>query len=1613
MKFRQRKRLFSSFLALTMIFTLLFPGFGAAQANSTKSVKKQVSSAALTQMKTLIAQQKAGLSSEAVLHPDLQNLSGDKEVAVIVELSDYPVALVKGINKVAGKTTSKAEEKTIQQKVVSQQQKFQTNLSSKGIKAKVGYTYNYTFNGMALTLKASQVKELLKVDGVKLVEPDVERHALGTKTSGTAVKPAMNTSSPFLDVPSVWALGYKGQGVKVAVLDTGIDYNHPEFQNVYKGGYNFVPQTDTKQYARDRAADDPYETTPLDRPAGKAEFDANGSAFYTEHGTHVAGTIAAQGNNTFGIKGLAPSVELYAYRVLGAYGSGANSGVIAGIDKAAQEKMDVINLSLGGSSNSQTASDAVAINNAALAGVTAVIATGNSGPNRGTIGSPSTAAYAISVANSTVPETTMKGQASVTLEGSDPTSYDMDLMGWKFGTKPGELLSGTYDVVAVPGLGEAKDYNGLDVQGKVALISRGTIAFVDKIANAKKAGAVATIIHNNTGTAPAGVFLGDSFAFIPTFDMSTTNGNALRTALATKKATVTFGNFTESKTAGDDINSSSSRGPANPNFDLKPDVSAPGTNIMSSVPAYGKDFPDASYLESYDRFTGTSMATPHVAGIAALLKSEHPDWTPFDIKVAISNTAKQLDVKKYDVFSQGPGRVQPLAAATTEALAYSLDKTSFSGKSYDNIKGTVTFGNVPTNPNNASTITKDILVKNLTGNASDYTVTVQNTKAATGTLAAANVTVDKSNFTLAANGENSLKVTLNVPKGTGTTGNEILGYVKITNGKTSLNLPFAGNFAPPTGLKSFSVDSYHISPNGDKKLDSTTVRYEFYDRQGQTQIELWDASNPDGGYYGDGSVGYIVGTASTTTGPKTGTFNGGYTEWNTGAKKNAPDGVYTLDLASLNTANNAISAEAWLGPVFIKTTAPKIVVDDTNTTKQSNYDLSGSLQDSYVNWKSLVEETFGEDYDVNSNLHVNYELTNSNGEKVGEAATITLDQDGTFKLALSGLTLGENKVKLTVDDEGQNHAEKEIVVNYVDNDAPVTTAKVTGTEGTNGWYTSDVTVELSAKDEGTGVKSTEYKLNDGEWSTYTKEINLSTGTTAMDFRSTDNNENVETTQSLTVKIDKTAPIVSGVKNDGLYNHDVAITFNEGTATLDGKDFATNTLVSEDGNHTLVVTDEAGNKTTVTFTIDKIAPEVNGVEDGFYNHDVTITFNEGEATLNGKDIENETKVSEEGSYTLVVTDAAGNSTVVNFTIDKKVPQVIGVADYSNYNHFVTILFDKGTATLNGSEFKSGNVSEEGTYTLVVTDKAGNVTTVHFTIDTTAPVVSGVENFGLYNQNVTLSFNELGGLLNGQPIPSGTVVSQEGSYLIEVTDAAGNITYKFFTIDKTAPVVSGVTNNGLYNKDVTVSFNEGTATLNGKEVKSGTAVKTNGVYTVVVTDAAGNKTTVKFTIDKTAPTAAKINQISDKSTKVTGKAEANATVKLYIAGKYQRSVTADKSGNYSFTIKKQKAGTEIKVTATDKAGNVSKAAAVKVVDKTAPSTPKVDKVTVKSTKVTGKAEAGSKVVVKVGSKVIGTATADKKGNFSAKIAKQKAGKTLSVTAADKAGNVSAAKKVTVKK
>ncbi|MFD1848817.1 S8 family serine peptidase [Oceanobacillus bengalensis] len=1088
-------KLSNKFSSILLIITLIFSLFNPVliSANSSNDSSKQLNTEErIAHLKETVSKQRTMLEQKPAINPSLQEISGNKEVAVIVQLSEPPVALEEGQNKVQGKSFSASQATTAKTKVINEQARFEKALKSKKINYEKGFTYHQAFNGMSIKLKASELDELLTIDGVLNVEPDEVVHALDISPDDR-VDSAMVDSVPHLEVPELWEDGYEGEGVKVAVLDTGIDYNHPDFEGIYKGGYNFIKHG--PDYARERADDDPYETTPEDWPEHMPEFSANGSSFYTSHGTHVAGIIAATGNNDHGIKGIAPKIDLYAYRVLGAYGSGMTSGIIAGIDKAVEEDMDIINLSLGGGSNSQTAPDSIAINNATLAGVTSIVATGNSGPGRGTVGNPASAALAISVGNSTLPEETIQATLSVEA-GTYSDEYNVALMGWTFAEDPAETLSGSYDVVAVPGFGAASDYEGIDAEGKVVLASRGEIAFVDKIAAAKDAGAVGIIIHNNVeGDGPADVLLGNSFGFIPTYDIATADGQAFREAIeATENKTgkVTFSDYEKDTTEGDHINDSSSRGPSTPVFDIKPDVSAPGTNIMSTIPAYGKDDPEADYAKAYDRKTGTSMAAPQVAGIAALLLSKNPDWTPYDVKVALSNTAKQLDTELYDVFAQGPGRVQPLEAVSAEALAYALDTTESDGEIVNYEKGTVTFGRVSPDPEQETTKTKEIEVRNLSGASSNYDVSVEVTKAATGELADASVSVDKSSFTLGDS--ETLNVELTVPAGEESPGNELLGYIHITNGTTNLSLPFAVEFSTqsPTGLEYFELEEYAISPNGDGKHEEALLQFGLLNDEEAMSIELWDAVNPDGGAFGDGYLGYFA-FQPLQAGYWSIPIGGTYVDWGTDEETVIPDGVYTIDFNSWDLESGDITFLADDGPFFVKTTASEIEFDTVEEEiESSEYEVTGTITDGFIDFKETVENMFALPYDVNEKLTVTYEVTDKDGN-TSEQNEVVLEQDGTFAIPLTELPSGENTLSLHVNDIVENTATADVTLN-VKAEAPKemnVTLTPSTTEPTEGPVT--ITVDTDSETELVALKWLEGEKTAADFAEAGNDIALEAG----------------------------------------------------------------------------------------------------------------------------------------------------------------------------------------------------------------------------------------------------------------------------------------------------------------------------------------------------------------------------------------------------------------------------------------------------------------------------------------------------------------------------------------
>lgn len=1078
MKKNNIQKLFSSLFIFALIFSLLTPAFSATpEQDNFKSidVDKQ-----LEQMQEVIDKHESLLEREPSINPSLlRERSSDAEVDVIIQFTEAPVALEKGKSTIQQKSFSAVEENTVKDRVQSQQEEFEQFLKKNNIPFEKGASYDHVLNGVSGKVNKSDLEELLEIPGILRIDPDYEVYALETpKASDQEMTPFMDQTVPHLGIDKLHERGITGEGVKVAVLDTGIDYNHPDLEGIYKGGLNFVDH-DPALYKDERDEDDAYETSPGERPEGVPEFDSDGRSFYTTHGTHVAGTIAAQGNNEYNIKGIAPDIDLYAYRVLGAYGSGSSSGIIDAIDKAVEEEMDIINLSLGGGSNSEESPDSIAINNAVLAGVTAVVATGNAGPGRGTIGNPATAALAISVGNSTPPEEFKT--ANVSIEAGDlEINSQMSLMAWTYGSDPAIDLDGELEVIAIPGYGETDDFADIDVEGKIALISRGETPFVDKIAAAKEAGAIGALIHNNVETGPADVYLSTAFDFIPAFDMPTEDGEALRGALEEHQATISFSNFVSTESEGNEMSLSSSQGPSIPNFDIKPDVVAPGSNIMSTVPAYQKDFPEANYGKAYDRASGTSMATPHAAAVAALVKSAYPDFDPFDIKVAMSNTAELLDTDVYDVFEQGAGLVQAEKAIDSDAYAYVTDTAPSDSGIIDHKKGTITFGHVEPHADESFTITKEIELKNNTSESSIYDVSVDITKNATGNLSDATVTVDKNEILL--NETETITVTLTIPSGEPDPGNELLGYIHITNGNTNLSLPFAAEFGPvPVQEEYFYLTDYAIAPNSEGSPSTSTAIFNILENRIILSVELHDANN-----VGDGSEGLSYMGAYALQPLPAGAyqleFDHTYMDTNENIEKVAPDGVYGINLFSLTESYEELNElEA---PFFIKSTNPEISFDSIDSQEFIDT-ISGTIDDQFVDFKEAVEQNIGVPYNVNEHLDVTYEIT-KDGEVAEEGETL-LQDDGSFDISVADKGFGDYTITLSVVDELGHTAEESFDFSRGMQPIEVTLAPST-TEQTDGPL--QINVEVDSKSEVTTIKWLQGEHDEESFAENGEEMNI-------------------------------------------------------------------------------------------------------------------------------------------------------------------------------------------------------------------------------------------------------------------------------------------------------------------------------------------------------------------------------------------------------------------------------------------------------------------------------------------------------------------------------------------
>jgi minor extracellular serine protease Vpr len=434
----------------------------------------------------------------------------------------------------------------------------------------------------------------------------------------------LDNSGPYIGAEFPKQLGFTGNGIRIGVIDTGINLEHPDFFNSdqisrFLKGYDFVDNDSIPQ-------------------------DTNG------HGTQVTGIIAADGQ----LIGIAPKVEIFSYRVSSDGESVPSDLIIKAINRAVEDRVDIINISLG--VNMTHAKIDNAVNNAIDHGIVVVAAAGNSGPDKSTIGSPARNPNAI-----TVGATYNNRDSSMvsTLQVGETQFQVLPMLGTNIISDPisTDIIFGKYS--------RENDFDDLDVRGKIVLAERGgetpdeIVFFSDKEIFASKNGAKGLVVYNNQ----PGIFFGeliheyvseDYYPSIPTVSMTREEGLELKKILESEtSATLNVFNHP------DFIATFSARGPVSP-FYQKPDLVAPGVFVNTT-----------SLKNFYNITSGTSYAAPHVSGAIALLLEKNPELTPHEIKSILITTSDVITdqyKKEFEFDAGGAGRIDLKKAFNSELI---------------------------------------------------------------------------------------------------------------------------------------------------------------------------------------------------------------------------------------------------------------------------------------------------------------------------------------------------------------------------------------------------------------------------------------------------------------------------------------------------------------------------------------------------------------------------------------------------------------------------------------------------------------------------------------------------------------------------------------------------------------------------------------------------------------------------------------------------------------------------------------------------------------------------------------------------------------------------------
>lgn len=516
----------------------------------------------------------------------------------------------------------------------------------------INYSYTWLLNGVATQIPYGLVEDIEKVAGVKqvLLQPQYEVCESELNAMSDAQLHTVSDGS-MIGRESAWAQGYTGQGMKIAIIDTGLDEDHQNFQPLPDEKLTedsadestisaVLDQLKASGRYNGLTTEDLYRSTKVVFGFNYADNNLNITHDLDDmgdHGTHVAGIAAANKVDGSEVVGVAPDAQLYVMKVYGEDHGGYAEDILAALEDALLLGADVINMSLGTNAGFTTCSeevdaiyDRVALTNSVLS-----ISAGNSYtsgygnlwgtnanqtkyPDNAVIGEPGVYHNVLSIAS--VENCAI--QRNYIAAGDKKLAFIETSVSYEL---PSVLeLEGEYEIVLVPNYGAAEDFEGLDLTGKIALVQRGVESFVTKCHNAALNGAVACIVYNNTsgefGMDLTDYTSDDTVPVIPCISVTMEDGEFLAASSQADEAfTVSFPKETAAlpSLTAYEMSDFSSWGIA-PDLSLEPDITAPGGNIYSTITD-----------GQYGLMSGTSMAAPNLSGITALvmqyLRANYPD----------------------------------------------------------------------------------------------------------------------------------------------------------------------------------------------------------------------------------------------------------------------------------------------------------------------------------------------------------------------------------------------------------------------------------------------------------------------------------------------------------------------------------------------------------------------------------------------------------------------------------------------------------------------------------------------------------------------------------------------------------------------------------------------------------------------------------------------------------------------------------------------------------------------------------------------------------------------------------------------------------------------------